>query len=166
MISLTAEFKTRLSAILRDGELSRRLFKGLNDSKYIVEGEYRKEAPVNDSRLRNLISSKDVPGGFITTTTAKSDDDKPYPLYISGGTGKYKGQADGGYTTGLTRLHGYTEKDIITFKSIMKNAKKNGKEDVFSIRPNKFAKRAEKNSKNTVVEVFILMVDKLSKEII
>jgi hypothetical protein len=161
MIHLDVEFKAKLAKILKDGELSKRFSKGINDSKYIVEGEYRKEAPVDKSLLRQLISSKDVAGGFITTTTAKSAGGKPYPLYISQGTGKFKGDPDGGYTTGLVRARGgYTDKEIIMFKAM----RKRGVE--MSIRPNKFAVRAERNSKNTVTEVFILLVDKLSRELV
>jgi len=113
-------------------------------SSFLVLREYTEEAPVNIGDLvRGIKSIKEGALQYRVTTTTTANG-FAYPEAVHEGTGIFEGGADRGKGN-WTRVGGYSEEDLIIFKSI----KKRGGE--ISMRPNKFAKRAKEVSEPKVV---------------
>jgi len=95
-------------------------------STELVVSEYVKEAPGNIGDFKAGIESKKIaPLEYVVRSTAR-DRGENYPMYLYTGTGKLRGAADYGYTSGRVR------NNDVAF-------------GIGGIRPNKAAKRAKEN---------------------
>lgn len=97
----------------------------------IVEGKYLRQSPQGlTGDLRGEIKTERIKGGFATETKATSNG-KPYPLFLTQGTGRLKGANDFGFTKGRVNA------DDVLY-------------GIGGIRPNKFNVRAAEDAEKPV----------------
>lgn len=127
-----------------DGFFNSRLDKAMEASMHIVESAYVEQTPVNTGDFRQGIKIKrEGDLQYIVKSTARSKQNKNYPLFLYKGTGKLKGAPDYGFTTGRVRAN-----DV--------------RRGIGGIRPNKAAMRAKKDAEKP----YIRKVDQLVGDII
>lgn len=142
--------QTNFIRVLKDKNynFNSRVKNAVKAAMYIPEAEYVKESPANTGDMRQLIQvQKDdtAPIGYVVTTKARSLKNFNYPLALFTGTGKLKGAADYGFTTGRVRSN------TVAY-------------GIGGIRPNKVAKRAKEKSEDATVRKVRELVRKALKE--
>lgn len=161
---LSYSIKIKLAkALTDDKEFPKQLDRIIyNVARYVVEPEYKRQAPVNKGDLRKYVGTKKQSMfNYVVTTTATSRG-FPYPVAVHEGTGKYKGSVfdfglDPSADPGFTRNARYTEEELILFKVLAKRGVE------MSIKPNKFAIRTKKESIKEVNNYILKQLDKYLK---
>lgn len=138
-------------------EVESRVRKAFNKTKSVLVKAYKKEAPVDQDNLRGEVTAV-ISNDDLKVTTLAKNRGFSYPLAVHEGTGRYRGAADSGYTSGRVRQSSrfrdkkgklMKREDIIGFFAGLR-----ARGVQLSIRPNKFAKRALESSQREIDSIF------------